>query len=166
MDQRIVFRWFATGAAGQPAPMGGPDHVGGGHGRFLEGCTSSIVWCCRNRRDCGRLEVKVGRQARAPAARRDLRWRQAQAGKDLNDEMQDDPLAWPRCKCSIRRSALRAPGSASRRSPSAGRYPNALYCSGNLQPEFKRRLLSLTSVTGDAPIIACKERVERRRVVF
>src|SRR5688572_23062052 len=26
---------------------------------------------------------------------RELRWRQAAAGKDLNDEMQDDALAWP-----------------------------------------------------------------------
>jgi hypothetical protein len=33
------------------------------------------------------------RQAREQR-RNELRWRQAQAGKDLNDEMQDNPLAW------------------------------------------------------------------------
>jgi hypothetical protein len=26
---------------------------------------------------------------------RELRWRQAQAGKELNDDMPDDPLTWP-----------------------------------------------------------------------
>ncbi len=36
-------------------------------------------------------ELRLGRQQRD----RDLRWRQAEAGKDLNDEMQTDPRAWP-----------------------------------------------------------------------
>jgi hypothetical protein len=36
-------------------------------------------------------ELALGREQRE----RDLRWRQAQAGKSLNDEMQTDPKAWP-----------------------------------------------------------------------
>jgi hypothetical protein len=37
------------------------------------------------------LEVRAGRLQRA----RELRWRQAEAGKSLNDEMQTDDRAWP-----------------------------------------------------------------------
>jgi hypothetical protein len=36
-------------------------------------------------------ELRLGREQRA----QELRWKRAQAGKALNDEMMDDPLAWP-----------------------------------------------------------------------
>jgi hypothetical protein len=36
-------------------------------------------------------ELRLGREQRE----RELRWKQAEAGKELNDEMLDDPLAWP-----------------------------------------------------------------------
>src|SRR5262245_21244180 len=36
-------------------------------------------------------ELRLGREQRA----RDLRWKQAEAGKSLNDEMLTDPQAWP-----------------------------------------------------------------------
>jgi hypothetical protein len=36
-------------------------------------------------------ELRLGREQRS----RELRWKQAEAGKTLNDEMLDDPLAWP-----------------------------------------------------------------------
>jgi hypothetical protein len=39
----------------------------------------------------GRAELRENRAQRD----RDLRWRQAQAGKELNDEMQMDSRAWP-----------------------------------------------------------------------
>jgi hypothetical protein len=38
-----------------------------------------------------RVELRLGREQRE----RELRWKQAEAGKELNDEMLDDPLAWP-----------------------------------------------------------------------
>ena len=42
-------------------------------------------------------ELREGRRQRE----RDLRWRQAEAGKSLNDEMQEDQRAWAAMRCWI-----------------------------------------------------------------